>query len=80
MEKEFNLSKWIRKEQYPLAPYVTITAVKEFIKRLKEDFDRLEKYVKCQRSDLMPIFMSRLIRLINEIRENKDKLAGDKLI
>ena len=32
------LSSWIRTQQHPLAPYITITAVKDFISKLKEDF------------------------------------------
>ena len=36
---------------------------------VKEVFGRLEKYVKCQRTDLQPIFMSRLLKIINELKE-----------
>jgi len=52
---------------------------REFLRLLKEDHKRLKYYVKCQRGDLMPIFMIKLNRLILEIIENADKLAGSQL-
>ena len=38
-------------------------------KEVREVFERLEDYVKCQRTDLQPIFMARLLRLIKELKE-----------
>ena len=36
-------------------------------KEITEVFERLRLYVGCQRTDLMPIFMSRLNTLIKEL-------------
>lgn len=39
------------------------------IKEIKKTFEDLFAYVKCQRTDLQPIFMSRLIKGFNELKE-----------
>ncbi|HUS51825.1 MAG TPA: hypothetical protein VMZ91_16775 [Candidatus Paceibacterota bacterium] len=39
------------------------------IKEIREIFERLKDYVECQRTDLQPIFMSRLRSLIKELGE-----------
>jgi len=67
MEKEFNLSNYIRKEVYSNYPRLVINEqfVKEFIKRLKEEL----KYFEEQTGYLD----------YNAFKVRIDKLAGNKL-
>jgi vancomycin permeability regulator SanA len=41
--------------------------------KVKEIFSRLKAYVQCQRTDLQPVFMGRLNRLIKEFDEEIEK-------
>ena len=62
-EKEWNLSKWIRKSQHPLAPYCTVNAIKEFIQR---------------ETSLICLILAEGITE-QEFWKRRDKLAGEDL-